>query len=300
MSIDTESYGQKQPDLMMRFRFDVLMATNSLIYTLYGISLVHRRAVQVPVGTFPTPDYPPLITIPYAITNSPFSERTAPGGPIEQIAYKAWITEVYDHIWESIYRPRFRRAIDENRPRGVPMETDPMGDIKLVRHDLIHSKSYANQCVKCKVLRWFNRGEHMRMELRHVLDFLNQMVLLNDNVRIEGDCFVMWMPLIESLSPSTEHPRLISVRPMYEPEESLYRYGASVVFQDGYFAMIPFVFQDRAEAIEHHWKSIKIDDNGDLYITPDYIVSAQQLYKRCFGPRTNGPGAVSPVFRIRK
>ena len=51
-------------NLMLRFRRDVAVATSSLIFTLYGVNLVHRRnGTQIP-NSFPTPDYPPLRVIP--------------------------------------------------------------------------------------------------------------------------------------------------------------------------------------------------------------------------------------------
>lgn len=298
MSGDQATREQEFFDLMMRFRLDVTAATNSLVYTLYGINLVHRQAIGLPANAFPTPDYPPLRVVPHVASNRPFSERTAPGGLIEQRAFKAWVTEVYDDIWESTYRSKLRKAFDEDAPRGVPMETDPMGDLKWVRHDLIHNRSVASRCDRCKILKWFERGEQMRMEVRHVLDFLNQMALLASHPRLIGDRVVLWLPFPEDLSPAENAPRLISVRPLYEPQEPQHQYGVGIVFDDGYFALVPFVLHGSLEGLGRRWKDIRVDDNGDLYISPGHIVRAGELYARCFGPRTAGPGVFSPAFRI--
>ena len=119
---------------------------------------------------FPTPDIPRSASS----LMSPRTHRSRTGGtrgPMEQRAFKAWVTDVYDDIWESTYRSQLREAFIEDAHRGIPMETDPMGDLKWIRHDLIHNRSVASQCAKCKVLTWFERGEQMRMGGRHVLDF---------------------------------------------------------------------------------------------------------------------------------
>ena len=300
MPSENKTRNQKIIDLMMRFRIDVTLATNSLIYTLYGIHLVHREAEGLPVNTFPQPIYPSLMVFPQVAMNSPLSERTAPNGTLEQLAFKAWVTEVYDRLWEGTYRNRLRKVFRAIASRKIRMETDPMGDLRRIRNDLIHNKSIGKECARCKILRWFKRGEHMQLRLGHILDFLNQMGCLERNsYRVIGDRMILWCPPLEHLTPSEEAPRLVSVRPLiYESEEFQYRYCASIVFEDGYFAQIVFDPHESMKLTDNQWRNMGIDSNGDLCIPHNTTVSAMQLYARCFGSRIEGPGMYSPAFRI--
>lgn len=300
MPSDEETRQREFINLMMRFRLDVTLATNSLIYTLYGINLVHRKAEWLPVNAFPVPAYPPLKVFPQVAMNSPFSERTAPNGPIEQLAFKSWVTDVYDSIWEGTYRNKLRKAFRNTTSRKVPMETDPLGDLRLIRNDLIHNKSIGNECAKCKILKWFGREEQMQLRVGHVLDFLNQMGWIGSNRPIAtGNRVIMWSPPPEEVTPSEQAPSIVSVRPLiYEPEQFQYRYCASVVFGDGFFVKVPFELHDGTEMTDKRWRSMRTDSNGDLSVPPEVIVSARQLYTRSFESIMEGPGTYSPAFRI--
>ena len=79
MNTDQRKMEQQMIGAVMRYQLDLTLATNSLLYILYGINLVHRQANGSAVNSFPVPDYPPLKVIPQVVAmNSPFSERTAP------------------------------------------------------------------------------------------------------------------------------------------------------------------------------------------------------------------------------
>ncbi|MDD9998164.1 MAG: hypothetical protein OXQ89_10510 [Rhodospirillaceae bacterium] len=286
---------------MRSFRADVTLATNSLFYTLYGISLVHRKAMDLPVNSFPVPDYPPLKVFPQVAMNSPLSERTGPCGPIEQLAFKAWVTEVYDCLWEATYRNNLRDVHRSSKSGKVLMEVDPIGDLRLIRHDLIHNKSVAKECVKCSVLKWFNGDERMQLRVGHVLDFLNQMGWVGGDAPVLiGERCILWLPFREEMSPSEQAPPLVSVRPLiYEADEFQYRYCASIVFDDGCFANVFFSVDDSMVVNDRLWREIRIDNDGNLFVPPCTRIEAQELYELYFGPRSSGPGTYSPAFRIR-
>lgn len=109
------------------FQHDVNVATNSLLHILDGIHARHRAEQQRLVqamgandGTTRTPEdavrvlgdiyflptYPSLRGFP-SLTGEPLVTRSAPGGPMEQTAFKGWLSEVYD-LWESRYRTQLK------------------------------------------------------------------------------------------------------------------------------------------------------------------------------------------------
>ena len=290
---------QDLANVMMRFRNDVTEATNALIYILYGINLVHLTAQGMPSNSFPVPDYPPLKVLPQVIGNTSLFDRTAPNGPIEQLAFKAWVTEVYDSLWERIYRTTLTQHFREITPRGIRLEAEVIGDLRLIRNDLVHTGTAA-QCSTCKVLRWFKAGDPMHMRLRHVLDFLNQMGWISDAPCLIGERAFMWLPSREMLSP-TGVPRVASVRAiLYGAEESEYRNGISVVFEDGVHALVRVVPPDGKPITDGQWMNTTVDESGDILVPPTYTLRAKELYPACFGPTTKGPGVFSPPFRLAR
>ena len=285
-------------NVWMQFQRDITEATNTLICTLQGINLVYRREEGLPVNSFPVPDYPPLKVFPQVSKNTPFSDRVAPGGPVEQFAFKAWVVEVYS-IWESIYRGELQRVFKTATADAIRPETDVLGDLGYIRTDLIHRKGIGGECARCKVLQWFTRGEKIRMTIRHVLDFHNQMGWISDNpIHVNDDRVILWLPFREQWTPAETTPRLISVRPIID-EDLPSRYGASIVFEDGIFAKVPMVAQTAVKPLtDKQWMTISIDGSGNLSIPPGHTVASEILYPLCFGPVTRGPGTFSPAFKI--
>ena len=285
---------------MQRYRLDVIEATNSLLYILYGINLVHRKAAGLPINTFVAPDYPALRVFPQVSKSSPFSERTAPGGPMEKLAFKTWIDEVY-RVWEKVHRNKLREEFRKFIPRAINPQTDPLGDLRHVRNDLVHRSGIAESCAKCRVLRWFNRGDRIHMKVWHVLDFLNQMAWINHlPLHVEQDRVIMWLPSHRDTVPTESVPRLVSVRPLlYQPEEFRYRYCVSVVFEDAVSASIPIDTSHSHEITDRQWMDMRINESGDILIASESTIGARELYQHCFGPPIEGPGMFSPVMRFR-
>jgi hypothetical protein len=73
--------------------------------------------------------------------------------------------------WEHNFRPRFAAAL------GTPLEEvkdDLMGDIRLLRNDVIHHHGIATKdhSGRCKLLRWFEPGERILITYEQVFDFM--------------------------------------------------------------------------------------------------------------------------------
>lgn len=293
------SHEQDLITLLTRFRIDVTETTSALIYTLFGINLVHRNMDGHTPNNFPVPDYPALKAIPQVIGNVSLFDRTGPNGPLEQLAFKGWFTEVYDSLWERTYRTGFEALFRKITPNAIRPEADVMGDLRLIRHDLIH-RATADECSKCKVLRWFRAGDQMRIKLSHILDFLNQMGWVDDAPHMSEDRGVMWLPS-RGAGELTSVPRVASVRPLlYSADESEFHNVISVVFEDGIHGLVPVIIPDDQPVTDQEWMSISVGKAGDLLIPPNHRLRAEDLYPAFSGPKTKGPGVFSPAFRFAR
>ncbi|MCY4381823.1 MAG: hypothetical protein OXE44_01580 [Nitrospinae bacterium] len=315
--------------LWQAFRHDVTVATNSLLYMLEGIHASHlgerqrllqardasdsaietlENAVRVCGDTYFIPAYPKLRAFP-TLTGEPLFGRTAPGGPMEQIAFKGWISEVWDR-WESYYRTQLKHE-SQYLPGAIRPRQQVLGDLRHIRNNLLHNGiAKKGEAASCEVLRWFKDGERMKVRLRHVFDFLNQMGWLNENsfVFIEERGTTSSWHIDRTGEPEEPAPSLISVRPLVYPEEQdpRYQYAASIVFENGVFgriAMGPEKEETEAQAKDRtrKWMKMTVNEKGDLYVPDLGTVSAAKLYWNCLkGERNPGPGIWEPSVQFRE
>ena len=248
--------------LWTAFQHDVNTLTDSLLHMLDGIHTKHlaerQRLIQVTGesgGAFKTledsirvagdgylkPKYPSLRVF-VDIKGEALFRRTAPGGSMEQTAFKGWVAEVYD-LWESRYRTLLKHDVRE-LPGAIRPRQQVFGDLRHIRHNLLHNGiAKRGEAADCEILRWFSKDERMQIRLRHVLDFLNQLAWLNENspffIAEQGKASI-WRIVREGESEKPT-PTLISVRPFVDPQQQAprYRYGASVAFENGVFGTTP-------------------------------------------------------------
>ena len=316
--------------LWENFRHEVIVATDSLFFTLEAIHLKHleERERLVPAtgpeggdvtaledsvrtrgDVRPLPSYPMLRAFP-VLTGEPLITRTAPGGTMEQIALKAWFSGVYA-LWEHPYRTQLKHETrylsGSIRPRQ-----QVLGDLGLIRNDLLHHNAVAQQrfAARCEILQWFSVDERMELRLRHVFDFLNQMGWLT-----EGPTFLPDRPGTSSAwtidttgDPEKPAPALISARPFVNPQgpDPRQHYGAGVAFENGVFGntpMGPVREETPAQAKERtrKWMKMYVNKAGDLEVPGLGTVSAADLYQGTLkGERHTGPGIPGPWIQFRK
>ncbi len=296
----------------MEFRDDVAICTRSLLHQLDAIHALHRRAHEAESASGgsaePLPVYPPLRGRPVVI-GVPLSEQAAPGGPMEAAAYRSWVVEVY-RIWETRHRVAFERASQPDVPEPIQPKVDPLGDLRRVRNNLLHGGvATTDGAANCKVLLWFKEGEHVQVRLRHVMDFVNQMGWLTENPRVDlerPDVRGSWWYVNRDDWNGTV-PVLASVRPMLDTdaENPTYRYGASIVFEDGVFGCVPLIppsqIPEETERWSRLWPAMRMSDDGDLVVPGlDVRVSAGLLYENLLkGERRTGP-MWGPAMRFSK
>ena len=180
-----------QPDrsqIWNLLNYKILHATASLMYLLQGMELVRGRILpaynryppNIRHGAVCPPELS-YVDVPL-VDNGPgfdLSDVLGREGEAEQLAFKAWVEETYNIVWESDLRNAIKASFAANdaiRPRA-----DPLGDLRLIRNDLVHGAGIASaqRTGKCTVLRWFEPGDPMILTMGHVLDFLNHMSLMN-------------------------------------------------------------------------------------------------------------------------
>ena len=271
---DTDGYGLRIARTYRDFRHEVNVLTDSLFRILDGVNSSHRHLIGH--RSWSMPQYPRLRMLPMLIGEGSPQDRTAPGGPIEQFAYRAWITEVYA-LWESKIRTQFRNAAnEENITRAILPEQNVYGDLGYIRNDLLHKSAIAGRsATKCTTLRWFERGQKMVLNSGHVLDFLNQAVLLTKDpiCRLPGEEFLqhgsLWIPwsypagTVEGFTPN-----LVSLRAFinHDREDYRSRFGVSVAFADGIFGNAFFESDRMADMDDQRWLKIQISEAGGIDI----------------------------------
>ena len=276
------------------YRHDVNVLTNSLMYVLEGIHSQHlaeqRRVGQAMASTggtlknleyamrvfgegYTAPTYPKLRAVP-VLSGEPLFRRTAPDGPMERLAFKGWLREVY-FLWERHYRNQLKHA-NRHLTDAIHPRQDVLGDLKDIRNDLVHKGiARRGKAADCTILRWFTQGEAIQIRLRHVLDFLNQMGWLSESPASlvqDGGRSSSWQIDREG-EIENPTPQMISVRPVVDPlhQDPRYRYGVCVAFEDGVFGATP-MGPERAETTAQaqtrtdRWMKTLVNEAGDLEI----------------------------------
>ena len=167
------------------------------------------------------------------------------GALAEQIAFKGWVEQVYNIIWERQFRGESYKSLqlpsdlqetatlDKYRPK-----MDVVGDFRLVRNDLVHTGvATHSQTGKCKILEWFQPDELMVFSTDHVFDFLNQMGFMT-SARVsdtEGSVAqFLSRSNLDEIACDAHDKRIISVRQWQNNlEDGSERHLTSVVFEDG-------------------------------------------------------------------
>ena len=312
------------------FRHEVIVATDSLFCTLEAIHSKHLEererlvpatgpdggdvsaledAVRTRGDLRPLPSYPMLRAFPI-LTGEPLITRTAPGASMEQIALKAWISGVYA-LWEHPYRTQLKHETrylsGSIRPRQ-----QVLGELGLIRNDLLHHNAVAQQrfAARCEILRWFPVDEHMKLRLRHVFDFLNQMGWLTEwpTILPERPGTSSNWKIYRTVDPEEPAPALVSVRPFVslEGSDSRYHYGASVAFENGVFGNTPMGPEreetpPQAKERTRKWIKMYVNRAGDLEVPALGTVSAADLYRGTLkGERRAGPGIPGPWIQFRE
>ena len=312
--------------LWRAFQHDIHVATNSLIYLLDAVHSIHEGLRQRAIETmnasggaidtiedalgdvYPNPAYLRLRVFP-SLVSEPLFARSAPGGPMEQVVFKGWTAQIFD-LWDSVYRTQLKHETAARGPSGaIRPRQQVLGDFRHIRNNLLHSGiARKGEAASCEILRWFTEGERMVMRLSHVFDFLNQMGWLSEdslNFDVRRMTASIWR-IDRTGEPEDPAPALISVRPFVDPEQQdpQFRYGATVVFENGLFAHVPMgpehdETEAQAKDRARKWKSMTVNEDGDIHVPRLGTLSASELYRHVLkGEMHPGPGIWLPPWQF--
>lgn len=221
------------------FQFEVASATHRLFRLLTGMDLL-RSAIGRP-QTQGANFGDAVISLSYldvfvSMDVAPGDEDPlAQNGGVEQSAYLAWVAEVVSANDRS--RSALQAAFKHLAPDAIQPETSVLGDLNKIRNDLLHNDRVASQghTGKCEVLRWFDVGDRILLQTKHVFDFLNQLGMYGGRLftRDEDVVRVSWM-LPEGLARQPV-PKVVSVRPVAAVHRETGRdhRGLSLVYENG-------------------------------------------------------------------
>ena len=285
--------------------YEINRATASLLCLLRGMEPVREyvlpwynslpKEIRPSVGTPVSPSY--IATAPSLIGASlNLNNMLGEGGETEQLAFTGWIEEVYNTIWEGRFRNQLEEAI---KGEGVALEgigLQVLGDIRLIRNDLVHNRRIANSSARCEFLKWFDEGDRMSLRISHVFDFLNHLGLLPGRrpTMSTGSLVVSWTPTVsEDDLLRRPTPSIVSVRVMFLREEGVgpNYYGAIVVFENGICAQYAFRYPATAQTADLLQGLAYVDKDGNLWLGGTTI-DRDEVYRagvsNVFGRRNTG------------
>jgi hypothetical protein len=81
-----------------------------------------------------------------------------------------WVVNIVA-AWEYYFRPAIANLL--RRASADDLKCDEMGDLNLIRNDIVHHQgvAQADKSGRCRSLRWFSDGERIHIEARHIYDF---------------------------------------------------------------------------------------------------------------------------------
>ena len=260
--------------------YDVTRATLHLFAVLRGLELVRQEqssfyaelAPESQAGTRGPlkPSYMdgyPLVFDPH----HPLDDLEI-GGAVEQSAYRAWIIGIFSR-WETEFRPQLKKAMG---PHGIPAEFNVMNDIRHIRNDLVHAhgRATAEHCGKCEVLRWFEPGQPMIFQMKHILDAVHQMGWFGfiAGLTSDGSRGASWGSASpDELRRRQPAPKIISFCPhiLHHPDTNEIWVGASVIYDNGFHARSALpTGRQASEQADRELRSlldqVRITEDGDL------------------------------------
>ena len=246
---------QRLAGSFFKLRYEVMEATSALMHLLQGAELVRVKPGQEDVLRHDEgerrrfiPDTSLLnVTVAVEVPSSKNTGVIDRGGLAEQLAFKGWVEQVYNIIWERTFRGdsydnlqlpsdlQGRATLDKKRPT-----TDVVGEFRLIRNDLVHKGvSTSGNAGKCTILQWFEPGDIMVLSTDHVFDFLNHMGFMTKSGAHDLAGSAARIMARRSLGGTNSGPtakRIISVRQWQRnPEDGSEQHFASVVFEDGVY-----------------------------------------------------------------
>ena len=133
-----------------------LMTMNKLKSTHPELASVQYLDSLVYIFGKGDPNLPNSIEL-YRCTQGEYKERNSEKGINSRFVGNMCVIAIYQY-WENYFRQKIANLL--NRTNKNELTSDIMGDLKILRHSIIHHRSIALREVEnCKLLRWFKEGD---------------------------------------------------------------------------------------------------------------------------------------------
>ncbi len=262
-----------------KFQFEVAGATHRLFRLLTATELLRSTVRSSQVGRSTPMILPSYLDVFVSMEVPDGDDPLSRHGSVEQSAYLAWVAEVVSANDRS--RSALKAAFQPLAPDAIEPETSVLGDLNHIRNDLLHNDRVASQdhTGRCEVLLWFEVGDGIVLETKHVFDFLNQLGMYGGSVFWEREGAVplvsfYWM-LTEGLARQPV-PSVVSVRPVVTQhrETGQDHRGLSLVYDNGVHVLYDL---GEGEPLDH----VEIRADGAVIAVPDLDeIDALALYQR--------------------
>lgn len=304
-------------------RFEILHSTLSLLYLLEGMERVRDR-VEKPysqhdgesrqwVAYPPSPSFVDVALV----ENGPgvdLNRVWGRAGDAEQLVFRGWVVDIYNRVWDK----NLRDGLQESLPGTdvIPPESDVLGDLRRIRNDLVHHGGVAtsDNSGRCAVLKWFHPDEQMVLTMRHVLDFLNQMGMMDRSGGYKPHGPAIRLGVAPSTREQLERrptPEVVSIRTVFDKanDDGTSIHGMSIVFANGVWRNILHEHPSDGTSIKtrvENYDKTRIDENGNVRLADGSVFDRRDLYlsgiAALFGEHP--PGHVrslpSPAIRFRR
>ena len=303
---------------MQSFIIQVCESTMKLMYLLEGMELMQNRRTDRERALY-GPSLSVLNVVPNIVRFGAYDleEELGIGGRVAQLAYKGWVTEVYG-FWEDHTRRKPRQDAEESGEIGwIDLRNDIMGDLGYIRQDMVHNHGRASQANigRCKVLKWFQPGQEMEMNIRHVMEFMHRMGCWRVNMAVldrQNNKVANWLVPEDKKATLDKHVQRKVVSYLTDvqqhPDGSRYGLLFNVLFDDGITGCLALEFNTEQEAqeakheVEMHARAM-LDEvahatlpDGRMYDLSEWYA---QIAEMCLDNEPNTP-LWGPAFQFRE
>lgn len=112
-------------------------------------------------------------------TQGEVKERNSTQGPNSHFLANLCLVSIYQY-WENHYRQQLAKASGKS---NADMQIDIMGDLGLIRGDILHHRGIATKKIdECRILKWFRVGDRIQLDL-------DQLIEIEDRIHSDLNAF---------------------------------------------------------------------------------------------------------------
>lgn len=111
-----------------------------------------------------------------------YKQRNSEDGKNYQFIGNMCLITIYQY-WEDFYRGELAKSYSIEKDE---LKSDLFGDIRLIRHSIIHHNSVAlEEIVRCKILKWFSPGDKIFIDKAKLLEVIKNIQHFNFSFRLK-------------------------------------------------------------------------------------------------------------------